>query len=71
MPLEEAKVYFGHLKNLIILNDTLYPDNDFYMFQRNPEVPIQSFLGLPRGPSPRLQRIRERQMRRQERSKKT
>ena len=71
MPLEEAQNYFGHMKNLIMLNDTLYPDNDFYKFQRNPEIYIDPFFGLPKGPSPRLQRIRERQMRRQERSKKT
>lgn len=70
MPLDQAQRYFGHMKNLIMLNDNLYPDNDFYKFQRNPEIPIQPFFGLPRGPSPRLQRIRERQMEREKRSKK-
>ncbi|MFX1454281.1 MAG: leucine-rich repeat domain-containing protein [Promethearchaeota archaeon] len=35
MPLNEAKKYFGHMKNLMILNDKLYPDSPFYTFQRN------------------------------------
>ncbi|MFX1573902.1 MAG: leucine-rich repeat domain-containing protein [Promethearchaeota archaeon] len=70
MPLKKAQSYFGHMKNLVMLNDTLYPDNDFYKFHRNSEVPIDPFIGLPKGPSPRLQRIRERQKRRQERSEK-
>jgi len=35
MPLNEAQKYFGHMKNLTILNGRLYPDNPFYTFQRN------------------------------------
>ena len=34
MPLLEAKENFGHLKKLIMLNGHLYPDNDYYTFER-------------------------------------
>lgn len=34
MPLREVKEHFGHLKKLIMLNGQLYPDNDYYTFER-------------------------------------